>query len=762
MANMKTITRGQTSPHNKPKIFLAMHATDHPVLFEDVSKTVLSLSDCALMFCDPNIRDDIPVTKTELQQMQAFVAIITDSFLNEEGRIIQLLTDLAESENIPLLPILTDEALAAGYTAAFGDRQYQTAFSRKKDNNYYINRSLAQLKPFFNSIIADSKTIKRIRENFFAKVFISYRRSDQRLVSELKNWITCDKDSELSEVAYWYDEFLTPGEDFNATIMTALKKCDVFLLLMTPRMLEKGNYVLTTELPAAQQLQKIIVPVEVEAIDRTEFKRLYGNEIASTLIEVRYPENYFIRGMGGSGSGSAMGLNFPGEEGKLFTQGRLKLRDRLSELLQNKIRQEGSPEHNYLMGLAYIYGIDVVAQEYIAESYMSKAANKGYLPAIDMLADHSKNNEYWERFRLEYFKEKMRSSPNGETALKTLDAALTLYRHQRDKELYRPDQAEALFDQLLKDAKKYEKKYRIDTFAYQLEAIMVFADTARRSGKHKKAEGFCLRVLRQQEKRIRDKDPAELARFAQICLQLSLIDSLKGCGESAKKHCDLAMNSLEIIYGCDDSFYRLWLCRAYRRKGELELQNGGITRARNDFLHAKYLTELLTAASGRNNSCDIFYTELASCNIRLADVMPVNEAKELLNHTIKSTLNFGLFNVKNMYLCTEAYLLLGDIYCKTGDFEKAEKSYFSGFRQAEKLYEKSDKFPDTCKLMFSACRKITDLSGKCGNRKQELEFTEKWIKVGSVLKLKARSLLNDEESEAYSDAVLRKFSASKL
>ena len=51
---------------------------------------------------------------------------------------------------------------------------------------------------------------------FAAKIFLSYRKKDRALARELMR--TIHQDPLLRDVAIWYDEFLTLGEDFNAEI----------------------------------------------------------------------------------------------------------------------------------------------------------------------------------------------------------------------------------------------------------------------------------------------------------------------------------------------------------------------------------------------------------------------------------------------------------------------------------------------------------------------------------------------------------------
>ena len=63
------------------------------------------------------------------------------------------------------------------------------------------------------------------------------------------------------DIAIWYDEFLTPGEDFNDSIREALRKSGLVSLVVTPNFLEDPNYVKDHEYPEARDSGKPIMPV---------------------------------------------------------------------------------------------------------------------------------------------------------------------------------------------------------------------------------------------------------------------------------------------------------------------------------------------------------------------------------------------------------------------------------------------------------------------------------------------------------------------
>ena len=77
-------------------------------------------------------------------------------------------------------------------------------------------------------------------------------------------------------MAIWYDEFLTPGEDFTKAIASALQKSSLFALVVTPNLVNEENYVMTTEYPAARREQKPILPVELVHTDPKALEAHYA------------------------------------------------------------------------------------------------------------------------------------------------------------------------------------------------------------------------------------------------------------------------------------------------------------------------------------------------------------------------------------------------------------------------------------------------------------------------------------------------------
>jgi TPR repeat protein len=155
------------------------------------------------------------------------------------------------------------------------------------------------------------------------------------------------------DVAIWYDEFLVPGESFGDAILDAMRGSSLFALVVTPSVTEDPNYVITTEYPEARSLGKPVLPIEARETDPGELARLYAGIGPSVPADNR----------------AALAL-------------RLKQELRRVALMTHV----GDPAHDYLVGLAYLSGIDVEVDHGRAVELITGAAEAGLMEACERLS----------------------------------------------------------------------------------------------------------------------------------------------------------------------------------------------------------------------------------------------------------------------------------------------------------------------------------------------------------------------------------------
>ena len=364
MAKLAYKTRGMTNPQGKQKIYFSCHPSDFDKYFEKITDEILEKQNCAIWYDEDsklkheNIEYDESEWISDLSQMQLFVIPITSLFLYEKNRALDVEFKYAMEHHIPILPIMQESGLVNAFNEICGDLQWLDPYLQDETAISYDEK----LDNFLNTVLVGEELAEKIREIFDAYIFLSYRKKDRRYAQELMRLI--HKNEFCRDIAIWYDEFLTPGENFNKAIEAALKKSGLFALVVTPNLVNEENYVMTTEYPMAKALEKIIFPAEMIETNKHELQKKYEGipDCANTYDEKKFFDDL------------------------LLAVKQLALKE-----------SKKSPEHNFFIGLAYLKGIDVEVNHERAKELITGAAETGLKEAIEKLVQMYCNGEGVER-----------------------------------------------------------------------------------------------------------------------------------------------------------------------------------------------------------------------------------------------------------------------------------------------------------------------------------------------------------------------------
>ena len=350
MPQLAYITRGNASPQGKPRVYFCCHPADQAAFLQPMAKDLLALVDCSVWYdpepATPLSPEERSSREADLIQMQLFVLPVTTRLLNGPSRAMEWEFPLAREQRIPVLPILQEPGLETLFNQKCGDLQGLNPNQTDPTARPYAEK----LKKFLESVLIGDELATQVRAAFDAYIFLSYRKKDRREAQALMRLI---HESEFCrDIAIWYDEFLTPGEDFNHAIAQALEKSDLFALAVTPHLLENPNYVMREEFPAARQSGKPILPVEMTPVDRP-------------MLEQAYP------GIPPCASG---------QQGASLSE-ELKSALRGVALREN----DSDPRHNFFIGLAYLSGIDVEVDKQRAMGLIQSAGDAGLPEAMEKL-----------------------------------------------------------------------------------------------------------------------------------------------------------------------------------------------------------------------------------------------------------------------------------------------------------------------------------------------------------------------------------------
>lgn len=356
-------TSGDTNPAGKPRVYFTCHPSDWRKSFDRICRYVFAAQDCAIYF-KADMRMDIPDENREvdLERMSLFIIPVSSSLLKDNCFAMDADYSFAMKKHIPVLPILLEPVDSKLYEAKFGSLQYLNPESKDKTEIPFEEK----LKKYLMAVLISDEEIKRVRDAFDAYIFLSYRKKDRLLANDLLRLIHSKK--ELRAVAVWYDEFLTPGESFNENINRILNDSALFTLLVTPNLLEdnngKPNYVMQEEYPAAKKSGVEIIPVEIDS-DNYQTGRILTSADRDIL------ESKF--------DGIPASIHLHAEDEEFLS--RLQ-----RTIYRNAIRESEDPIHNYLIGLAYLDGIDVEVNYEYAVRLFKSADEAGIIEASKKLS----------------------------------------------------------------------------------------------------------------------------------------------------------------------------------------------------------------------------------------------------------------------------------------------------------------------------------------------------------------------------------------
>lgn len=354
MANFKVESKNKMTVEKKPRVYFTCHPEDFERYFAKIRDDIFKTHDCAIYYTEDMTEViDEENKETDLERSNLFVVPVTLKLLTTPNRAMDEDVPYAFQKHIPVLPIMLDSGIDELYSKAdkFGELQYLNPNSKDSTEIPYEEK----LKKYLDSVLISDEMAKRVRDAFDAYIFLSYRKKDRKYANALMRLI--HSHSECRDIAIWFDEFLTPGESFKASIDKILSSSKLFTLLVTPNLLEepngKPNFVMGEEYPTAKKSGIRILPAEMVETDKNALSEKY------------------------EGIPECMDPYMDNEFKQVLLDSVTKLATKASDI----------PEHNFLIGLAYLDGIDVEVNREYALELISGAADAGLLEAAEKMVD---------------------------------------------------------------------------------------------------------------------------------------------------------------------------------------------------------------------------------------------------------------------------------------------------------------------------------------------------------------------------------------
>lgn len=333
MQGLSYLTRGGDLPTNKPNILLVAHPDDLSLAISALADDVLTALDAALWYSDSGYAD---ISDADLSDINLVIVSVTEGLLSDFSDTARIL-DMARSRMLPVLPILTEEISLPNFEDRFGT--VQLLDRRGTLTSDYSRR----LRERLDELDLDNTLRTSIAGHFDATLFLSYRHIDRSLANRLMGVI--HDTPVLRDVAIWYDDQLTVGIDYNEEILNSVRSADVFVLAVTPSLLEDGNYVMTREYPSAVGASVPVLPVMMQETDLAALRAKYPG-----IPDPIYPE---------------------------------EISAALPALLGDRLNRDNDndPFHLYYVGIAYHLGVSVEIDNARAVALLTRSAELGCVDA---------------------------------------------------------------------------------------------------------------------------------------------------------------------------------------------------------------------------------------------------------------------------------------------------------------------------------------------------------------------------------------------
>ena len=358
MSALKYFTRGGESPQGLRSVYFCARNDDFRRYFAEISNDIVQIQRCSIWYNDsPATHDD--AFWADIEEMNLVVIPVTSELLYTDSDDVMEVFRFAQKHNIPVLPLLQEAGLEGAFNQKFGKLQCLNKYAQDKTAVPFEQK----LQKYLETVLVGDELARKIRNAFDSYMFLSYRKKDRKHAQELMRRI--HKNDFCRDIAIWYDEFLIPGEDFNENIQQALKKSSLYVFAVTPSIVENvrwqdgticKNYVAQVEFPEAYKRNKdMILPVQMLPTDRAQLDEMFD------------------------------GLMPDCTDGK----DPLALSQALAEKLQNAPlhKRENDPEHDYLIGLAYLSGLDMETDAAKALTLIKDSAATGSIDATEKLVD---------------------------------------------------------------------------------------------------------------------------------------------------------------------------------------------------------------------------------------------------------------------------------------------------------------------------------------------------------------------------------------
>ena len=754
MLEFKVKTRGDSSPQGKQRVYFCAHPEDHKRYFEHTCELILEKQNCAFYYDEnPAAEVDKAELFSLLSEIQLFVIPVSVEFLTKPSRARDVELAYAMEKHIPVLPLMQDSGIDELFSRVFGNMQYLDEHNRDSTAISFDEK----LEKFLGSVLVGDELAEKVRKAFDAYIFLSYRKKDRIYAQQLMRLI--HENDFCRDIAIWYDEFLTPGEDFNKAIEAALDHSKLFALAVTPNLINEENYVKNIEFPIARDSEKPMLPAEMVETDRKELAEKFKN--IGEVTDSRDREAL----------GSALFKKLEGIA---------------------KMENDNDPEHNFFIGLAYLKGIDVEVDFERALKLITGAAEAELPEALEKLVEMYRTGtgverDYlkaisWQEKLVEVRKKLYEGVQTEENSTALFVAMCDLGDYL--KELAKLEKAKEVYLECLNFARAVEEKAKTaesrrnlsvsynrlgdvyvseDRFDEAKEMYLKFFEIGKALAEETKTVES-RRILSASYDRLGDiykaedmlekakemylqsfeisKALAEETKTVESCRDLSVsYDKLGGIYKAEGKHKEakeMYLQSFEISKSLAEETKTAESCRhlsiSYSRLGDIYKAEGKLEKAKEMYLQCFEIDKALAEETKTMESRRDLSVSCVSLGGIYKSEGNLEKAKEMYLQffEISKALAKETKTVGPRRELSVSYDRLGGIYQAEGKLEEAKEMYLQGFEIRKALAEETKTIESRRDLSVS-CNKLGDIYQAEGKLEEAKEMHLQCFEISKAL-----------------------------
>lgn len=676
MTDFKFRTRGQSNPQGKSRVYFTCHPQDFEQYFDTICGEILERQNCAVFYLEPDTKpENVEDYELRLREMQLFVVPVTTKLLTTRNHTMDSDVPFAVDNHIPVLPLMQESGLEELFNRKFGDMQFLDKTNTDSTAISYEEK----LTKYLNSVIVGDELAEKIRAAFDAYIFLSYRKKDRKYAQKLMELI--HSNPFCRDIAIWYDEFLTPGENFNEAIRAALEKSELFALAVTPNLVNEINYILNIEYPMACKLGKKILPAEMQPTDKEKLRKLY--EGIPEIID--------------SGDAEAMGTALS----LLFE--RFAIRE-----------NDTDPQHKFFIGLAYLSGIDVEVNHERALELITGSAETGYIPAIEKLVSMYNKGEgvkrdylkaiEWQKKLVETIKKNYNSSPDEGTAKDLISALWDLEKFCYDLSMLK--EAKDAAEELSEYAKTFYSVYGSRRF-YRNESVSYnkLGNIANAEGNLSQAEMYYKKALEICIALADETNTVEARRDLSISyIMLGSIAQVEGNLSQAKIYYEKAFEiDKELAAETSTVEARLDLSISYKSLGNIALAEFNYSQAKSYYEKALEIQKTIAEETDTVEAHSVLASSYNTMGFIIQNEGNIIQAKMYYEKALEiaKALADKTNTVKARCDLANNYDNLGNIAKSEGNLNKAKMYYKLAMEIRKALSKETNTVEDRRNLAFS-------------------------------------------------------------